>query len=115
MIAALVALFAASLAAANIELVKLADGQVEVEWARPGSFRYTRTWTGGATPPRTPFNAETVKHTRTERATAVEMASDELRLDIDKTNGRLRVSDVSGQVLLADAAPHRPGGRAHRW
>ncbi|HBY61692.1 MAG TPA: hypothetical protein DEH78_17865 [Solibacterales bacterium] len=86
----------------------LAGGSGEIRFISPSSFFAIRRWADSSLGPNLPENA--VNFTASEAGDAVELVTDYIRVRVDKSTFRLRVSKVNGEVLMEEAAPPKRAG-----
>jgi hypothetical protein len=80
---------------------------VALEWISDSSFRFCRAWGEEKCPPVT----EPVSVTKAESQSHVRQATKYLVVEIDKSDGRLRVLDSKGKDLMVEAAPASQSGQ----
>jgi hypothetical protein len=79
---------------------QLDQGTAGIEFFSPATFRFTRLWT-------TPFRRDRLEHdpvpyTITEKDGRIEIASSQLRLDLERRSLALTVRDRKGQILCKE-------------
>ena len=103
----LLALFAGRPGApSNLSVFRLSDGDGELEWISPCSFRLARYW-GKAPPSGQAINPEMVKVSQSDRGSSVRFSTGCLTVEVEKATLRLEVSGQAGRVMTDAAAPQK--------
>ncbi|MGB9604826.1 MAG: hypothetical protein ACPL88_02960, partial [Bryobacteraceae bacterium] len=95
----------------NIYTIPAGGGFTEIEWVSSSAFRYARYWEAECRRSQR-INGEKVPVAVSAAPESFDFTTRYLRVELIRAEGRLRVRDSSGRVLLADlTAPRRAGGR----
>jgi alpha-glucosidase (family GH31 glycosyl hydrolase) len=96
----------------GVTTLGLEDGQVSLAWISTSSFRFCRAWDQQKCAPRTVAVDDEVKVTRQDTPSHIRLHTEYVVVEVDKRDGRVRVSDKDNKELMAETAPMRREGAA---
>ncbi|MFB3777227.1 MAG: hypothetical protein ACE141_06425 [Bryobacteraceae bacterium] len=95
-----------------VTTLALPDGEELIAWISTSSFRFCRSWGEEKCAARPPAGSSGIEVTRADGASSIRLNTEYVTVEIDRKDGRLRVSDSRGKELMAETGPAKGGGGA---